>query len=72
MYVRKNKQWGILFFAPIYLGTIPFALVYISLSFLPLFTLAVDDLPPDRPGPRLKTKMPPYLCDLGWVKSIES
>jgi hypothetical protein len=29
-------------------------------------------LPPDRPGPRLKTKMPPYLCDLGWVKSIES
>jgi hypothetical protein len=41
----RERYGGILFFAPIYLGTIRFALIYISLTFLPLFTLSIDDLP---------------------------
>jgi hypothetical protein len=31
--------WGILFFAPLYLDTLRFALIYFDITYLPLFTL---------------------------------
>jgi hypothetical protein len=49
---------GILFFAPLYVVSLRFALFYFGLSFLPLFTLPINNLPSYRPGPHVKTKTP--------------
>ena len=48
------------FFAPLYIGSLLFTLFYFDITFLPLFTSPVDDLPHDKMSLDLKTKTPPY------------
>jgi hypothetical protein len=58
---KSVKHRGILFFTPLYLELLQFALFYFGLTFLPSFTLSIVKLPLNRPGPHLNTGMPRTL-----------